>query len=204
MVHLSNGPREAADRFAVSTDGAISVGVFDGFSWIRCEGKGSFMNSPAMKSFGNQRIAAGEKLLVVDLAACTSMDSTFMGMLAGMAARLSSQDGGMLQVVEPGERNRRSLEDLGLDFLMQIDPPAAPWRGRLEEIRAALGPFVNGGIGQLQRAKHVLEAHQTLAGVNDKNARSFANVLSVLQDNLASQQAANPADKEQAQGPDGQ
>mgnify|MGYP003889460409 CR=1 FL=1 len=81
----------------------ISVGVFDGFSWIRCEGKGSFLNSSILKSFADQRLAAGERSLVVDLSACTGMDSTFMGTLAGIAARLSALDeGGTLQIAEPG------------------------------------------------------------------------------------------------------
>jgi anti-anti-sigma regulatory factor len=180
--------------FPVSADSAILVGVFDGFSWIRCEGKGSFISSPAVKTFGNERIEAGDKLVVVDLAGCTSMDSTFMGMLAGMAARLSAMEGGALQIAEPGERNRRSLEDLGLDFLMQIDPPDAPWRGRIDEVRHALENHAGGGIGQLQRARHVLEAHQTLAGMNEKNARGFASVVNLLKDDLAKkEQQAGPA-----------
>ena len=77
---------------------------------------------------------------MVDLGECTGMDSTFMGTLAGMAARLSALDRGVLQIADPGERNRRSLEDLGLDFLMEIDPPAAVWRGRVDAIRSRLVP----------------------------------------------------------------
>ncbi len=170
----------------VSADNPISVGVFDGFSWIRCEGKGSFLNSPAIKAFGDVRIAAGEHRLVVDLAGCTGMDSTFMGTLAGMAARLSTLEGGVLQIAEPGVRNRRSLEDLGLDFLMEIDPPSAVWRGRVDEIRKELKePDTGGPVGQLQRTRHVLEAHQTLSDVNEKNAREFAGVVNMLESDLA-------------------
>src|SRR5215213_6630157 len=108
----------------MSAESPILTGIFDGFSWIRCEGKGSFLNSPVMKAFGDERILAGERCLVVDLGVCTGMDSTFMGTLAGMATRLSTLDGGVLQIADSGGRNRRSLEDLGLDFLMEIDPPA--------------------------------------------------------------------------------
>ena len=170
----------------VTADNPILVGVFDGFSWIRCEGKGSFLNSPAVKSFGDLRIAAGETLLVVDLGECSGMDSTFMGTLAGMAARLSAQDRGILQIAEPGERNRRSLEDLGLDFLMQIDPPTAVWRGKADAIRSELkSPQAAGGLGQVQRARHVLEAHQNLSGMNEKNAREFAGVVDMLENELS-------------------
>jgi len=150
-----------------------------------------------MKSFGDERIAAGESLLVVDLAACTGMDSTFMGTLAGMAARLSAVEGGVLQIAEPGERNRRSLEDLGLDFLMEIDPPAAVWRGKVDGVRIALAPpQVVGPLGQTQRARNVMEAHQVLSGVSDKNAREFSGVVDLLKDQLA--------EKEEPDGKDSQ
>jgi anti-anti-sigma regulatory factor len=167
-------------------DSPISVGVFDGFSWIRLEGKGSFLNSPALKAFGDARIAAGENRMVVDLAACTGMDSTFMGTLAGLAARLSASEGGGLMIAEPGGRNRRSLEDLGLDFLMELDPPAAAWRGRVDAIRSALhAPQPADALGRSQRSRHVLDAHENLSSINDRNARNFAGVVTLLENDLS-------------------
>lgn len=180
----------------MNADHPISVGVFEGFSWIRCEGKGSFLNSPAVKAFGDERIASGEHQLVVDLEVCTGMDSTFMGTLAGMAARLSTMGSGVLQIAEPGERNRRSLEDLGLDFLMEIDPPSAAWRGRVEAIRKELrSPQAGGALDPLQRTRHVLEAHQTLSDVNHKNAREFSKVVDILENELTEKEKAAEKDK---------
>jgi anti-anti-sigma regulatory factor len=154
------------------------------------------MNSPAVKAFGDLRIAAGDNLLVVDLGGCTGMDSTFMGTLAGMAARLSAADKGVLQIAEPGERNRRSLEDLGLDFLMEIDPPSAVWRGRADAIRSGLSfPQVPGSLGQVQRARHVLEAHQNLSEVNEKNAEEFGSVVNMLENDLSAKVKLADGDK---------
>ena len=187
--------------FSVSTECPILVGVFDGFSWIRCEGKGSFLNSPVVKAFGEERIGLGESCIVADLGACTGMDSTFMGTLAGMAARLSALDGGKLQIADAGERNRRSLEDLGLDFLMEIDPPSAVWRGHIDEIRAALKPHVNhAGQSQIERVKHVLEAHKTLAEANHGNAREFAGVVNMLEKDLANREKKSAPDKDESAG----
>lgn len=150
-----------------------------------------------MKAFGDERIAAGERCLVVDLEACTGMDSTFMGTLAGMASRLSSAaGGGVVQIASSGTRNRRSLEDLGLDFLLDIDPPESTWAPRLDKIRAELSqPRKAEATGQVQRAKHVLEAHQTLADTNEKNAKIFSNVVTVLEDELAEKQKLPGASK---------
>ena len=167
----------------MSSENAILVGVFDGFTWIRCEGKGSFVISPVLKECADARIAAGERCLVVDLEACTGMDSTFMGQLASFSARLSklgAADG--VQIAGAGERNRSSLEDLGLDCLLAIDPPAALWRGRVAELRAALEPYHMGRLPGLQeRAKHILDAHKTLAATSDDNARKFAGVVGILE-----------------------
>lgn len=180
----------------MTTECQVLIGVFKGFSWIRCEGKGSFLNSPLLKQFGDARIAEGERCLVVDLEACTGMDSTFMGTLAGLASRLTALDGGgSLQIADAGARNRRSLEDLGLDFLLEIDPPSPPWADTFS-IRSSLKPAqALSSPGAIQRAEHVLEAHQVLSETNEKNARVFANVVTLLQEDLAekSQQANGPS-----------
>jgi len=173
----------------VTAENAILAESFDEFTWIRCEGKGSFLTSPALKSFAEARVAAGERCIVVDLGACTGMDSTFMGTLAGLAARLAAP-GGRVQVADVNERNRRSLEDLGLDFLLEIDPPVAPWRGRVDEVRASLRSLRDHAPGQLERAKHVLEAHQVLSAANPENAQKFAGVVHLLESEVAEKEDA--------------
>lgn len=180
----------------MSAECPILVGVFDGFSWIRCEGKGSFLNSPSIKAFGEDRINAGETCIVADLGGCTGMDSTFMGTLAGMAARLSAHEGGRLQIADAGERNRRSLEDLGLDFLMEIDPASAAWRGHMDKIRSELkAPFKHGSQSQIERVKHVLEAHKTLSETNESNSREFASVVNMLEKDLENRQKESAPEK---------
>jgi len=169
----------------VKTDNQILVGTFEGFSWIRCLGKASFLLSPVMKQFGDERIGAGEKRMVIDLGGCTGMDSTFMGSLAGMAARLTA-GGGTLEIADIDSRGRQSLEDLGLDCLMEICPPNAPWIGRLDEIRHELMPPRGTAVLPVvrDRAKHVLEAHETLAAASKENANRFSGVISILRDEV--------------------
>lgn len=139
-----------------------------------------------MKQFGDERIGAGEKRLVIDLGGCTGMDSTFMGSLAGMAARLTA-GGGALEIADIDARGRQSLEDLGLDCMMEICPPDAPWIGRIDAIRKELAPQrTTAALPEVRdRAKHVLEAHETLAGTNKGNAERFSGVISILRDEVA-------------------
>jgi len=169
----------------VKTDNQILVGTFDGFSWIRCVGKGSFLLSPIMKHFGDERITAGEKILAIDLGDCTGMDSTFMGSLAGMAARLTA-GGGALIIADIDARGRQSLEDLGLDCMMEICPPDGPWIGKLDSIRKTLAPPRPAtSLPEVRdRAKHVLEAHETLSQTSKENAERFSGVISILRDEV--------------------
>lgn len=177
----------------MSASSPISAGVFDGFTWIRCEGKGSFLSSPALKQFGELRLGEGEEVLVVDLEECTGMDSTFMGTLAGLAIRLGKNGGGVLQVAGVDERNRRSLEDLGLDYVLQIDPEGAPWQDCIADVRAAL-QLINGdeaGVSHAQRASHVLEAHRVLSSTSDSNRERFRQVVDTLESQIDEESEAD-------------
>jgi len=163
----------------------IKVGKFEGFSWIRCEGKGSFLNSPAVKEFGESRIKRDELCLVVDLQACTGMDSTFMGTLAGLANRLTEKSG-KLHVAGADEKSRHSLEDLGLDFLMAINPEQAIWMGLEDKARDLLKLKVAGiQAGTVLHARHILEAHEILSEANEGNRQKFSGVVESLGEELA-------------------
>jgi len=163
----------------------IKVGKFEGFSWIRCEGKGSFLNSPAVKEFGESRIKRDERCLVVDLQACTAMDSTFMGTLAGLANRLAEK-GGALQVAGADKKCTHSLEDLGLDFLMEINPVQAVWKGVEDKARDLLKPKVAGiKAGTVLHTRHILEAHEILSDASEGNRRKFSGVVGFLEEELA-------------------
>jgi anti-anti-sigma regulatory factor len=55
---------------------------------IRVEGRASFQNSGAIKDFLGACITGGRRRFVMDFEACTTMDSTFLGVLAGAALQL--------------------------------------------------------------------------------------------------------------------
>lgn len=169
----------------VSEQQNIAWGKFDGFSWIRCSGKGNFLSSPAVKQCAEHCLKEGARCIVIDLEACTGMDSTFMGMLAGLAMRLTKQvGGGRLEIAGADEKNTNSLEDLGLDAFMEINPCAAVWFDKTGEIRSALQVWCGNPIGIKERGKEVLEAHKTLSAANQENARKFESVVQLLEKEL--------------------
>ena len=68
-----------ADVLLVATDGNTAL--------VRVQGRGSFKVSAIMKEFATAMIDRGCNALVLDMANCIGMDSTFMGVLAGLAFR---------------------------------------------------------------------------------------------------------------------
>lgn len=165
----------------MSASSSISYCLFDDFLLIACRGKGNFLNSPVLRKIADENVAAGTRLVVVDLSECTGMDSTFMGILAGIGRRLIGL-GGELQIADPGEKNRTLLETLGLDALLVIEPPVAIWRGKMTEYRSHLQPVDEDGVvmNSQDRAIHVLNAHKVLSGISDSNAEKFKGVVDGL------------------------
>ncbi|MDO4751627.1 MAG: STAS domain-containing protein [Akkermansia sp.] len=163
---------------------------FEDFLWIRCSGRGSFVNSPALKTIADKYLESNCGTIVIDLEICPGVDSTFMGTLAGLA-RKAMAVGSTLQVASPTQRTRAAMESLGLDMIIDLDPADAPWQAKLDEIRATLAqahaPSNEGTVedlSEVERTRHVLEAHNTLRSMNKKNDETFGYVCETLEEDL--------------------
>lgn len=166
----------------MNTDSSILYGTFDSFLWVRCNGRGTFANSPVLKRIADSYIDEGGRMIVIDLETCPGVDSTFMGTLAGLARRLMPM-GGNVQIASPTDRARAAMECLGLDALLEIEPPVAPWRGKMSEIRECLvsdAAAQDNPINDIDRAHHVLDSHVTLSELSESNAEKFRTVTEYL------------------------
>ena len=175
------------------TDSSLTYHEFDDCLWIRCTSRGSFVNSPALKAISEKYIARNGRLIVVDLEICPGVDSTFMGTLAGLARKMMAQ-GGFLQIATPTQRTRAAMESLGLDMLVEIDPSGAIWQGDMESRRTQLTQdsrqeATADKMNELERTRHVLEAHNTLRSMNHKNNETFGYVCETLEEDLLRHEA---------------
>jgi anti-anti-sigma regulatory factor len=175
------------------TDSSLTYHEFNDCLWIRCASRGSFVNSPALKAISDKYIARGGKLIVVDMEICPGVDSTFMGTLAGLARQMSAQ-GGFVQVATPTRRTRSAMESLGLDMLVEIDPASATWQADIESRRTQLSQDSSSEaaaekLNELERTRHVLEAHNTRRSMNHKNNEAFGYVCETLEEDLMRHEA---------------
>jgi hypothetical protein len=92
-----------------------------------------------------------------------------------------------LQIAGASERNVQSLEDLGLDALMDINPEQTTGQFPVGEIRDQLQPWKSDGVSGEQRSRMVLEAHQILSATNEENARRFEAVVQLLEKDVDQQ-----------------
>ncbi len=147
---------------------------------VRIEGRASFLNSAAVKDFVTAMIAQGKTRFAVDFKGCASMDSTFLGVLAGAAIQLRKlTPPGSLTLVRVGERNLELIRNLGLHRLATVDTGGHVSTGGMNELDA-------GKLGQIESARLVLEAHENLVATDPDNAAKFQDVLAFLRSQLGS------------------
>lgn len=145
---------------------------------VRIDGRASFLNSAALKDFFATMLGQGKTRFVVDFKGCASMDSTFLGVLAGAAIQLRRLDPpGSLTLVRVGERNLELIRNLGLHRLATVDPGGELAGG----VVSGLDPKA---LGEVESARMVLEAHENLVAADPDNATKFQDVLAFLRNRL--------------------
>ena len=157
---------------------AIYSKLFESYVWIRPEGRGTFVESSLIKELVDQCVAQGARKFVIDLEACPGMDSTFMGMMAGVGIALRKTGGKTLVVVGTSEKTLSSLRELGLHHLLTIEPAEGPWVGRLEDARRGLELVDLQHTGD--REAHIRESHEDLCLADEGNFEKFGTVLEML------------------------
>jgi anti-anti-sigma regulatory factor len=158
---------------------AILVGTDGKKVLVRVEGKGTFLNSTALKEFAKEMTNRGYREFRVDLANCSLMDSTFMGTLTGISLRLRELGVGELRLAHVNERCLGLLTGLGLDQLLTIEKPeAAP----VEPTPTA--PLPAEPADKARLAQTMLDAHQDIVKANPATAPQMKNVIDYIKQDL--------------------
>ncbi len=148
---------------------------------IRVVGRASFQNSSCLHDFVKERLQAGRTRFAMDFKECTTMDSTFLGVLAGAAIQLRKlSPPGSLVVCRLNERNLELVQNLGLHRLLTIDDGAAT--AVSDSAGATLA--CNGAASELEQARLVLQAHENLVAADASNQAKFQDVLTFLKEQV--------------------
>jgi anti-anti-sigma factor len=147
---------------------------------VRISGRACFQNSVCLRDFIGEMVRQGKVRFVLDFQQCTSMDSTFLGVLAGSALDLKKRPGGSLVLARLGQRNLELVRNLGLHRLLTVDPGDV--QTGLDSCDTALQCKDQ---SELEHARLVLEAHENLVSVDESNRSKFQDVLTFLKNRVA-------------------
>ncbi len=164
----------------------LTAAYAGGTAIIRVEGRGSFKISPPMKQFIHKVIddQAAEKILI-EMSQCTGMDSTFMGLIAGIACYLKSKPEIQFELINLSERNKKLLVTLGVDRVVTYSMSATEeQQSLLNRLSGTVQSLKSDQNSKLESAKTTLEAHETLVDINPDNLIKFRSVLEYLQDDV--------------------
>lgn len=180
------------EREKVSAENSILVGCVGSVAWVRIEGPANHGNADCIRQFLQGRFREGWRQFVIDLENCGGIDSTFIGMLYRLAATVAEEDdGGGVEIINPSERNERSIRKLGLDSLIRIDPAGKRWRAEQELVRQNLGqPNSCPPLSRQDHAEMVLDAHEALAAANQENEKRFCDVVEFLRQDVEEQKSS--------------
>ena len=144
--------------------------------FIRVIGRGSFKVSTTLKQFiaqiSSQQLVS---TVVLDLSVCVGMDSTFMGVLAGLSGRLK-QSGQALELINLSEKNAGLLATLGVDQVIAHYSHSHGHEMPEQEVKS----LSVDGVTKKELAETALQAHQNLVDLNEENRPRFKRVIEYL------------------------
>jgi anti-anti-sigma regulatory factor len=160
----------------------LLVSVRDSLVLIKVAGRANFTVSVDFKRVVTELRQRGFARFLCDLSECTTMDSTFLGVLAGLAHK--PVPGPTPQVVSfqlllPNPRITEQLDNLGIAHLFEVVSDRNLPAGDLQPVEP--------GAASQDRAelcRTSLEAHQTLMELNPANVAQFKDVAAFLAEDL--------------------
>lgn len=158
----------------------LQAAIIENTLFVRVVGRGSFKVAAPMKQFITEM---SEKLTIslvaLDLKECIGMDSTFMGVLAGLSGRLKKKDQ-TLELINLSEKNIHLLTTLGVDQVLSYHNNAHDLK--IPEAATTSLPIDNASKKEL--AQTALTAHEKLVQINEENNPRFKRVIEFLKEDI--------------------
>ena len=166
-----------------ATPVSLEVWVDDQFVCVKIAGRAGCACSVGFRTLLLGLRDKGHRRFILDLTKCQLMDSTFLGVLAGLGIRFNEAPDGnpaaTIELLNPSPRIAGLLENLGVAESFKVLNGAAVETDKLKQVESAPS---NPGHEELQRT--CLEAHQLLIQLNPRNAPKFKDVCKFLEEDL--------------------
>ncbi len=146
---------------------------------VKINGKANYLNCSPMNDFFDHVMENGASTFLIDFSGCCGMDSTFLGVLAGVATRAMQRDPkGIVSLANLNSQNKQLIRGLGLHHLPTVeflDDTEVQFQEGLAEEK------INNGVDCKEAsADMILEAHERLMKLNRANEKRFQDVVKFL------------------------
>jgi anti-sigma B factor antagonist len=144
---------------------------------VRINGRANYLNSGPLRDFFSIMLAQGKTRIAVDFRNCLSVDSTFLGIVAGAALELAElEHAGEMILSSLGTRNMELVKNLGLSRIATI----------VDSLEIETGVDVEKSldadrIDKDERVRMIVEAHKKLIKCDESNAERFQDVITFMQ-----------------------
>ena len=167
-------PEVPAQKGADRASEKVVTAHQDGQTFISVSGMGSWRESQQVLNLCEQARRHGDSAVILDLANCTHLDSTFLGVLHNIATSFSTEC--RIELQNLPRALLQEMSNLGLtDVLMHFRPEPVPLPDNMRPVTGSVP--ANEELGRL-----LLWAHEALVEADPTNADRFAAVLKVLHD----------------------
>lgn len=161
--------RPSAERLDVAENATTA--------YVRVHGRATFKSAPVLRDFILHELAQARLGILIDFSECEGVDSTFVGTLTSLSLQCRRSGRGCIKLFNVPPHVYNVFHTLGLT--MVLDLAGTPMSGTPDYQPAPIGTYSRTDIASL-----MLDAHQTLAALNDKNALEFRNVIEFLRASL--------------------
>jgi len=148
----------------------------DGVHVLRYFGRVDYMSAPAIQRYLEARLASGEvEELVVDLSGAEALDSTNLGLLARVNARVSRVSGSKSLIISMNEDINEVLRSMGFDQMFDLvtDP---------KEIAGSCDARIDDTCSSPEELRScMLDAHRALMQLSDAGRVQFQDVVRCLE-----------------------
>ena len=141
----------------------IEVAETEHTAYVRIHGKGTFKIAPDFKDFVEQMIIKNMRGVLIDLYPCETLDSTFIGTITSLTLKYRNNNKSRIRLFNVSKHIHSILRNLGLLSVLDIFNEEKNDAAKFENISAS-------NRSKVEIADLMLDAHETLASLNDKNS----------------------------------
>jgi len=150
----------------------ITVARFAQGVAVQVDGAGTMSESPVVYAFAEEILKTTDQQVIVNLAACTYLDSTFLGGLVGLLKRHGA-DPGRFAIYAPAP-TRQSL--FGVSRLDKI----LPFVDVLPPVEADFSLEARNQMSRDELGRYIVDCHRRLAELGGDQAQDFGRVAEAL------------------------